>query len=304
MSVHSWLRIASVFIVGVLALGLQPNKAFSNLVFTFGFVHYVMALVYSRAKISQLLAAPREAFGLLSLVLLAAGMYISHASLFILFGVHHVLNEVYLLHRAVGESVYERARLLRFAAVGLNFLVYLTILRDNPSIWFVDHGWLFAALAGFYILFFAALMKMRTNLAGSAVIELALFEVLSLPVVAASFFLKIDMLCVVMYHYVFWAIYPMRKMLRAGSRPVIEYLCWNTVLTVGFLAVSPLSPLPYHFSQSVFYEQFRFQSFVHILMSFAVSVAHPGWVRRLFQPRQPAPLAASAVSAPRLKTPV
>jgi hypothetical protein len=145
---------------------------------------------------------------------------------------------------------------------------------------------------------------MRRQLVGSAVIELALFEVLSLPVVAASFFVKIDMLCVVMYHYVFWALYPMRKMIRQGRRPVIEYLCWNTALTTCFLAVSPLSPLPYHFSQSVFYEQFRFQSFVHILMSFAVSAAHPGWVRRLFQPRQPAQAAVSAVFVPRIKTPV
>lgn len=237
MSVHSWLRIASVFIVGLLAACLQPIKAFSNLVFTFGFVHYVMALLYSRARISQLLAAPREAFGLLSLVFLAVAMYVGQASLFILFGIHLVFNEVYLLHRAVGESVYERAKLLRFAAVGLNFLVYLTILRDNPSIRFVDHGWLFAALVGCYILFFAGLIKMRRQLVGSAVIELALFEVLSLPVIAVSFVMKIDMLCVVMYHYVFWALYPMRKMIREGRRPVIEYLCWNTVLIVCVLAV-------------------------------------------------------------------
>ncbi len=291
LSVHSWMRIASVLIVILLALVLQPQSAFVTFVFVFSSVHYTLAAFYGRHRIAQALSSPREAFGLVLLTFAALLFFFGRGNLFLLFGIHHVLNEVYLLYRGAAEGLRAHTRSLRLSAIVFNSVIYVTLLRHTPPATRLDENWLFAALAVSCVFFFANLALARRSFKDASLADLCLFEVLGLIAIAASFFVQISLLHVVMYHFIFWSFYPVQSLARQGRRPVIQYVCLNLVLTGAFFLTSPASPFPLRMSDVLFMAQFRFWSMLHILTSFSLSAAHPVWIRKLLQPR---PLVLSA----------
>lgn len=290
LSLHSWMRLAAVLSVVLLAIAIRPHKTFATFVLVFSSVHYTLAALYGRHRIAQALSSPREAFGLVAFALAGVLLFLGRGDLFVLFGIHHVLNEVYLLYRTAGEGLLSHTRWLRVSAIVLNSVVYVAILRHTWPASLIDETWLFVTLAASCVFFFSTLVVARKSFRDTPLLDLCLFEVLGLLAFVASFFVHITLLHVVMYHFVFWSFYPVQAMARKGMRPVIQYACLNALLTVFFFVTSPLSPLPFRVSNAFFYEQFRLWSMLHIMTSFNLSAAHPVWMRRLLQQR---PLALS-----------
>ena len=286
MSTQSWLRIFSCVLVWALASTITPFPSFANVVVSFAFVHYLLSVRYAKNNIVRLMSTPREAISLAAVVLCAIAASRTDMSLLLLFGVHHVCNEVYLLHRNLGAAQYGQAKLLRASALVFNFAIYLAILRRVPQIAFIDHTCLFIVLACSCVFFSMNLWKMRRVLTSPSLIDLCMLEGLGLIFLGVSFFVDIKLLHIVMYHFIFWGLNPIRSMLKQGGSRVLEYTVLNVALAALFIVMSPLGPLPFHFSASDYSTQFRFWSFIHIISSFALSAAHPGWIRRWFQPRK------------------
>lgn len=89
----------------------------------------------------------------------------------------------------------------------------------------------------------------------------------------------------VLYHFVFWALYPLPRMMKKGFGEAGKYIGINVALSVGFILISPAAFIPVHASMPMWFTMFMVFSYLHITMSFALSTAHPAWITRWVQPR-------------------
>jgi len=97
MPTYFLIRLASILIVLLVSTQAPNNRTWVALVYSFGFTHYVMALIYSKRQFSELLAQPLALLTLLSVTLFGAGLYLFQFPLLVFFAVHHAFNEAYVL---------------------------------------------------------------------------------------------------------------------------------------------------------------------------------------------------------------
>lgn len=284
MPLHVLLRAISVLIV-IVFVWLIPDYATERwVIFSLGFAHYFLSLVYAQGPLARVVSQPTTLLASVGLVIAGAALYLNQFSLLIYFAIHHVFNEVYLLGR-VGPLQDQRAtQALRIISVLLHFCLYCALLRHHAELEFLPRGLLFATLALSYLAFFIVLRRLKKELKLRALIDVGAFEVLGLLLLAASFFVRINFLHIVLYHFVFWSLFPLAKLAQQGRHKVRNYLVLNAAATIIFLLISPLGLLRSHWLSAHWEEQFRFWSYLHITLSFAVSSAHPGWITRWFQP--------------------
>lgn len=283
MPYHAMLRVGSILAIVVFA-ALSPRSG-GGFIFLIclAISHYLLALIYSRKQISRMLGHARARWAFLGLVLAAAALYQSRFSLVLYFGIHHVFNEVYLLRRVVRLDEGADARALRVSSLLLNFCLYFVLLRHHRELAFLNAGLLWAALGVGYAAFFYYLLRLRAGLKVSELIDISAFEVLGLLLVAASFYVRMDFLSVVLYHVFFWTLYPLAGLAKQGGGRVVRYGAWTFAVLALCLFLSPLGVV--EFSAQQWFEQFRFGTFLHITLSFALSSAHPVWITRWLQPQ-------------------
>lgn len=293
ISQHTWLRLLSLGIVGGFIWSFGPSgplahldeSAWKAVVLSLAFVHYVLAFVYSRGAVARVLGQRHSHLPLLVLAAACALLYVTEFPLMVVFGVHHVLNEVYLLNRKLGLTGNPRANAFHGAAIALNGLIFAALMSDQWAIGAQTERLLFLALGAAAVVFFTVLYRTRGELRGGSMADACLFEVAGLALVALSLREEIGLLHVVLYHVVFWTFYPLPGLARRGSGASRTYAVLNLGLAALFVGVSPLGFAAYSLMESLFWQQFMLWSYIHILSSLALSAAHPAWVTQWFRPR-------------------
>lgn len=301
MPVYFLIRIVSIATVLLVAVQSPNDTTWVALVYGFGFAHYLMALIYSKRQLTALASQPLGLVTLLSLVVCGAGLYYVQFPLLVFFALHHAFNEAYILKHTI-QSDNHAVRALRVSAVLLHLCLYFFLLRHTPTIGFVDLSVVYASisrgadgagmvktkllLAGLmcsYGLFFYYLYRIRSCLNLRTFIENSALELLALVAIAASFYVNVNPHQIILYHCVFWSLFPVPKIWAAASRELTVYLGLTTLCTTFFLFLSPLSVAKHGLSAFVFQEQFKLWSYIHLTASFALSNAHPDWITGLFR---------------------
>jgi hypothetical protein len=299
MPTYFLMRIASILIVLLVSIKAPNNRTWVALVYSFGFTHYLMALIYSKRQFGEFLAQPLALLSLLSISLFGAGLYLFQFPLLVFFAVHHAFNEAYVLKNTI-PSDNQTVRAFRASAALLHLFLYFVLLRHTRSIGVVDLSvaytsfargdilnarLLWVGLALSYMIFFHYLYQIRSFLNSRSLIENCAFELLGLVAVVASFYVNFKFLQIVFFHFVFWSLFPLPRIFASGSKGLVVYLGVTTLVTGLFLLLSPIGgSAGYSFSSPMFQEQFKIWSYIHITSSFMLSNAHPSWIVGLFRP--------------------
>ncbi len=273
-------------------------SAYLSFVLSLGFAHYAASLIYARRQIDAISKHVATRIALGALLALSAAMYLlpknQEIALIAYFGVHHVFNEVYLSHRALGTAFAPVVR-LRIAAMALNGALYVAVLAREPLVaYFAGPKAISVAVGVTAAAFVWELMRTSRYVPRASLANLLSLEVGGAIVAVAvlAFGLQLRFIDVVLYHFVFWALYPAIRIATArGFGPLTRYATLNALLLAGAFALSPASVLRYNLVGSPFLEGFYLFSYLHISASFALSDQHPNWVIALF--RRPRTLIAS-----------
>jgi hypothetical protein len=243
-------------------------------VYVLSFVHYTASLWYSRAPMRDAALARPAAFA--ALVAFGASLYLLKFPLILYFGIHFALNEAYL-----GPG---GARAARGPAAALVFAAYLFTLRNESVFAALPPVLPAAALAAAAAYYAAAFVRGRRALAAGEALDAAVLFAGALGVSALSTIFNVRFLHVILYHFVFWTLFPAYRFAERPAR-LASYAALVSALFAAFWAVSPIGFLPEPAASSDFLAHFRFWSYAHITLSFAASDAHPERLVELFRPR-------------------
>jgi len=285
---HTSIRILSIILLIASKYFITDYRVWMSITLSLGLGHYSLSLVYAKNQYAQLVQNTHLLIPLSTLIILGTTLYLTNFPLVIFFSFHHVLNEVYLVNRAMKIDDEKWQKLFRTSAVILNFFIYFVILRDNKDMAFIDihilYNFLYIGLAISYLVFLFSLFKLRKTNRGSQFIDSCAFEIMGLILVIASHYVQIKFLDVVCYHFIFWIFYPISKLAEQGTRVLTRYLLSTFVVTTIVFMLSPAGLFFYRLSNSLFWSHFIFWSYIHVTSSFALSNAHPRWLLKLFRP--------------------
>jgi len=277
------IRCASLLITVALCVAWRhaPNT-FAWSTYSLGFAHYLLALRYSTGQVRQALQTVPQVLFLLGLALFAGALYAGDFPLVAYFGLHHALNEAYLRRGQALPAPGARQR-FRAAAVAVQAVAYVTVLRSSREFSWVDARWLAVALGVALGLFLRELSRLQPRLSLRQGVDLCPSEVTALLLVAVSLFVRVSFLQAVLYHFVLWALLPFDSIRRRGRLALGEYVGVSAAVLGALVLLSPLGPAFTRINAITFSQQFLFWSYAHITLSFALSDAHPAWMVHLFR---------------------
>jgi hypothetical protein len=279
-------HVTSILITLIIFQASDP-KTWLALVYSLGFAHYLLSLIYAKRQFTELAQQPNLFVPVFSVVILGAGLYLSNFSLLFYFVLHHSFNEVYVLNHTTPID-NEDVRKFRGSAVLLHALLYFFLLRNAVASdlrWWVNPQLLLAGLAVAYVAFFYYLYRLNPFLDLRTRIENCSFELLGLAAVAVSFYVQFAFLHLVFSHFVFWAVFPASKMYTQDPGKLLSYIGLTTLFLALFLLLSPVGVFSSQLSPGIFQKYFIVWSYIHITASFVLSNAHPPWIVDLFRPR-------------------
>lgn len=283
------LRLISFVIAIFLPAVLSTKFPFAIVGVPLTISHYLLSLPYSRNQLSRVMKGRKTALIFWALVplTLAIGLVRIPYSLFAMFAVHHVFNEVYMVHENSLSQLWHRTRALRVSSLIYNFFVYFTAFRPDA----IGHSQLYETIAFSGVFasgcFFAfQLYRLRGLLTRNQMTQTCLYELLGLGFVVLSVFYSLPFQNVVFYHVVFWLLYPCLKMQKnRQTNAIFTYIALNFAITASIILFSPVSGFPIHFSTNQILTAFTYGSIWHILATFMLSSAQPAWITRLFNPQ-------------------
>lgn len=279
MPFFSILRLGSILTVAALWRTLTL-ETFMAVYFCIVMSHYLLGFFYSYPRLTQVLGRPASRVPLAALAMATAALaYFRHPNIDVYFGLHHALNEAYF-SRYLGDSPgRERMAAGRFF---FNLTTYYMLLRGQPTVssvipsaWIVG-AWCVSA-AVLLVCFF------RARRAEPRLTDLVSAETLALALVAASFYFKFLPVHVMLYHFIFWMLFPLvKKAAGSGGPSRVPYLFWTIATMAGLSAFTWLWGSPWRLTYPQMAVQIVLWGYVHINLSFAVSSLNPEWVRRRF----------------------
>lgn len=292
---YSAIRALSIALVALLFVGAPDRGAWEVIAWSLALGHYALGLVYSRRQILAVAGSPRS-LGAFAALGLAGVAVFARLPLTVFFGVHHALNEAYMLDRVTEERRRSEVRVLRATGLALHLVLYTFLVRRRPYIAVLDPLVLPALLVAAYVAFGAALWRARGALARREVLDNVAGEVLGVGMAVASLWIDFTVLHVATYHFVFWVLYPLRSLAPIGGAPLRRYVAATVAVTALVLLVSPLGWEALRFSARSYREAFEVLSYVHITLTFALSDANPAWLVAWFRPGSPASRSSMAAS--------
>lgn len=287
----SWLsmvRAIAVLATVAAVVASQGTGMWRPLVATLGLGHYFVGLLYSGNQIRQVVSEPRRAMALVGLGAAGAALYVSDFSLLVLFGIHHAFNEAYILEKAVDGSHDRRLHRLRAMGVALHLAIYLFILRWSLGASLGSSPRLFALLTVFLAVSVVGygwmLREARHAMSPHQFRDCCMAALSGIAFVGLSLFVRFDLLHVVLYHFVFWMIFPVAGIARKGASRVARYGALTIAVNTVFFGIWLAGRDAVQGAAMLFFEQFYFWSYVHIATTLALSSANPKWLNDWFRP--------------------
>ncbi len=274
MPIQLAIRVASLLATAAAWLALEGRgSAFQWMTYSMGFAHYTLAMRYSTRQLAQATSTPAHGLALLGMAFLAASLYLGNASLVIYFGIHHACNEAF-------SKSPEGARPGPGAAFFLQAAAYAFVLRREGSFIGVDTA-VFAPVFALAIALYAVSVARAVGFASPTRTANACGpEIAALLLAAASLFVRVEFLQVVLYHFVLWTVLPLGAMRARGRSALTKYVAASVLVVAGFALISPIGPDATQISALRFTQLFLLLSYAHITLSFALSDAHPEWLIR------------------------
>jgi len=302
--------IRAVSFLGIIALcvlvGVFVNPAAINVaIVCLAYSHYLAGLYYSRRQIAEVMKSPLGLLKMMSMIALGFLVTLKHLPLLYYFTFHHIFNETYLLNRTLSPDKIQILKPLRLSAMFLHFFAYFFIFRWHPAMpKFIEPSTLgpllFCGVAISAAAFLAQFRTARVQLTRREQVDNCFFEVLALGMCAASFFTKIYFMQLVGYHFLFWILHPLSKILKKGafektSWETAKFLGWTVGLTGLFLVVSPIGLPTFRMPERLFAMLFILLSNLHISLTWGLSDAQPEWLIQFFRPKKTQALAEPAL---------
>ncbi len=274
---HLSIRAVSLLVTAAVVFALAGHRSvFQWFTYSMGFVHYVLALRYSTRQLAQATGSLAHGLALLALIFLAASMYIGNISLVVYFGIHHSFNEAYR-HAPGGD----RAPLI--PALFLQAAAYAFVLQGDGAFVGTNETAVAAVLASAIAVYAVWIMRDIGTATPTRLASICAPELAAVLLVLVSLFVRIEFLHVVLYHFVVWSILPVQQIRRRGPYSLAGYVAASVLMTVAFLALSPIGPDAIRINPVRFTDLFLLGSYAHITLSFALSDAHPDWMIRVFR---------------------
>jgi hypothetical protein len=241
--------------------------------------HYILSFIYSQRSIKAVVSDKRTLplFALMTLSGFAMAFF--KAPMVLLSVFHHNFNEVYM--RDVFLIRTPEARTFRLSCFAFNAFLFLTILRHDVCA-ILSPIFLYVGVAASTVWYAYELFRNRQNFTAKQMVDSVIYELLGFVFLAVSFRYSIGLLHFFLYHFIYWALYPVPGMIRKGPATVRAYAGWHVFL-LSLLGVAvyftnlqkSYMVLPY---------LLNWFAYVHITMSFVLSKEHPSWMGRIFRP--------------------
>jgi hypothetical protein len=270
---------------GFFAFGLARYLSLSNLisvVVALSISHNSLAFVYSESQRAYLRENWRR--HLLPLLGLAAAValtcWLDRPPVYYLFAIHHICNETYFAQARFRQS--DRALVLARALLHTVAFGILTRAELEFFGWHVPMAAWALALAGASLVYFGWLAMLK----GTEVWRDASYELVAVGFAVWSglnYSLILDH--VLVYHFLFWGMYPMARLRRQGR--LLVYLGWTFGLFGLGLLFTPIGPHWGGLDDAGLSYVSRLTAFFHFFSSAALSRSHPAWVQRWFFARHP-----------------
>lgn len=289
---YASLRILSAGIL-IALVAFSPDKTvFKSIAWSITIAHYIVAVPYSMPKIRSL-SADRSRWPFLAFLAVAfVVLWQTQFDMVVYFGVHHVLNEVYMMDRVTRAKNDRRVRSLRHAGLLLHATLYAALVNHSPPFALLGQPALLGLMAGGYGVFFLALWRARGVLSAQERFDHLALELAAVPIVMLALDYDVSVLHMSTYHVLFWMFFPAFSIqTRKAGEGMGRYLAIMGATCGALLAVSPASPLP-HFSMKDFKDLFYLGAYFHITLTFALSDANPAIVKDLFRAKEPVPKVA------------
>lgn len=297
-------RFLAAGLIAAFVLALPESRHGGSTVYNlelvaFGLAHYCLSLHYARGQVGQLLRRPATWLPAAAVTLFCASFIAIGAirgsmsdALLVYFGIHHVFNEVHMSSLANGWKDRDQDSRLRTCATAFHAFLYTAVIINDRS-WLASMtGPVLAGLLVSAAVYAYALLRAPGTVRTPAeLLRANAFEICALGFALAVCTLKLHVRWtdVVLFHFVYWLMYPTLKLRAAGSAATRRYLVENITLVLGF------GVLLAFLDRSISRDLFNIGSFFHIATSFALSRAQPAWITRWFWPQPaPSPLVASS----------
>jgi hypothetical protein len=286
MSPISVIRICAFLVVLTLSSAYTDTQLY-NIVIFFGLGHYILSVIYARKNLMAIASRPAKAASFTGVLGAGWWLYISQFNLQLLFLPHHVFNEVYSTKKEILlPNSQPQIKALTGAGMLLNTVLYMQIL-NTPQLmgwyWLEENMtpliWLSTCV------FIVCLLRVQRLIGWKRTFDACCFEAIAFVVLYSTRFVPVNFFSVVLYHFVFWAAYPLSNfMAQKNSGATRSYVLTNIAVMAALALVAPFSPLPWRIDADVWSQAFLIGSFLHITSSLAVSRAQPDWIWRLFLP--------------------
>ena len=282
------LRILSVCIVVHLRTFLEPNT-YAYLFFAILFGHYLLAFVYAQDRVRHLVKTPRTYLPSIIFVGACIGMqFLDYNPLVVIyFGIHHAFSENYMtLHK----DLHKRQIIIN--KVALNFALYTLLMRRDLLIAeeLVQHIIFVTILLA--LMQIKSLYDIKRDNPKSNLQDCFLFEGAGIFFTLIFFNVDVNFEDIILYHLILWSIYPLfTPKLRQHTPARQRYLITTIVVTLGFLALTPIHDYFSFLTMDEWIDQSYYWAYWHITTSFMLSRMNPLWLRKLFEPnfQGPAP---------------
>lgn len=255
------------------------NTRFSLILLTAGFAHYILAFIYSRRRLKLVLSDARTMPSFILVTLAGIILAVCQQPVAWLSVFHHNFNEVYM--RDAFKVRSEPLKNLRLSSLILNCILFITILRNQPGLEGLNHAVLFTAVGLSAVWYFAMLHRSRASFSVPQLIDSCMYEIVSFSMLALSFSYPLNLGHFFMYHFVFWALYPIPGMIKKGPSTVRTYAAWHIILLPALWAlfthmqINPaLRSIP---------ALFGWLGFIHITTSLGLSDEQPQWIIKFFR---------------------
>lgn len=277
------IRFASGALMALALLAFPRGRPYLSFVWSFAFCHYLMALWYSRPPIRAALGNRAGWPWLAVLAGVGTASYLAGVELSLYFGIHHALNEAFMLDRVTRQRSDPRVRLVRGAGFVFHMTAFFCLTGTTTTLLF-EPWWLWSlpVAGGLYAW---TLLRARPVLSRREMADHLLFEAALVPLAVAvvASGTTLNVYDVSLYHFLFWTLFPARSMWQRGTS-MAPYWAATVLLLGGFFVFSPIAIVDPHFGRAEFRHAFTLLSFVHITMSVAISNANPDVVNQLFRP--------------------
>lgn len=270
------IRALSISLVG-LGIFFIERGSLNSFILAFGFSHYFIGWIYSKANFKQVWGQKKKRWSL-SLLFGCGGIF----SFFhlpppvLLSPFHHSLSDLYLSQPKVT------------AAQDFRWLFFIRMLFNISGHFILLHSWSpllqKIPLSGIKSLFYACsaillfeLVRLGRSSSWRNAGGIALYEGLLFILIFWGNFQKVTILHTILYHSIFWALYPSLGILKKGKIPFMRYVLLTIATTIFFLFL--IEP---HLKTKDYFHLFIFTGTFHIYLSFALSSLNPQWLVNYF----------------------